>query len=67
MLQLEPSDILRTNEEVFIDAGLNEEILTEDKIIDLIIDCPRLLQRPIVVYNGKAVLGRPPENILSIL
>lgn len=66
-LNLHARDILRSTEQVFKDAGLDEETLSEDEILEAISGCPSLLQRPIVVYKGKAALGRPAENILSIL
>ena len=43
------------------------ENLSDDKLIDFLIRFPKLLQRPIVVKNNKAVIGRPPENILNLL
>ncbi|MBL7002969.1 MAG: arsenate reductase (glutaredoxin) [Gammaproteobacteria bacterium] len=67
LLGLGARDILRSTEAVFVDAGLDEETLSEDEILEAINGCPSLLQRPIVTYQGKAALGRPPENILTIL
>lgn len=68
MLGVPARDILRSTEQVFKDAGLDDEELTEEKILEAISQCPTLLQRPIVVVdNEKAALGRPLENILEIL
>ncbi len=66
-LNLTAIDILRRTEPVFKEAGLDADELTEDELLEAINGCPSLLQRPIVVYKGKAALGRPAENILDIL
>lgn len=66
-LNLSAYDILRRTEPVFVEAGMDVDELSEDEILEAITGCPSLLQRPIVVYKGKAALGRPAENILEIL
>lgn len=66
-LNISATDILRRSEPVFIEAGLDVDDLSEDEILEAITGCPSLLQRPIVVYNNKAALGRPAENVLAIL
>ncbi len=66
-LNLSAIDILRRTEPVFLEAGLDADDLTEDDLLEAITGCPSLLQRPIVVYNNQAALGRPAENILAIL
>ena len=66
-LGLSIRDILRTGENEYKKYNLKSENLSEDKLIDFLIKFPKLLQRPIVVKNSKAVIGRPPENILNIL
>ena len=68
MLGLPARDLLRTTEQVFKDAGLDDTDLSDEAILEAISQCPTLLQRPIVVVDDKkAALGRPPENILEIL
>ena len=59
--------ILRTREDEYKNNNLKNENLSDDKLIDFLIRFPKLLQRPIVVKNNKAVIGRPPENILNLL
>ena len=59
--------ILRTEEDEYKNNNLKNENLTDDKLIDFLIKFPKLLQRPIIVRNNKAVIGRPPENILDVL
>ena len=66
-LGLSIRDILRTGEDEYKNNNLKNEKLSDDKLIEFLIKFPKLLQRPIVVKNNKAVIGRPPENILDIL
>ena len=66
-LGLSIRDILRTGEDEYKNNNLKNENLTDDRLIDFLIKFPKLLQRPIVVKDNKAVVGRPPENILDVL
>lgn len=67
MLGLEPRELMRTHEKEYTENGLDDPNLSRAELIDAIVSYPRLLQRPIVVKDGKAVIGRPPEKILDIL
>jgi arsenate reductase (glutaredoxin) len=67
LMKLEPRDIMRKAEPEYMAAGLDDEALTSAQLIDAMIDHPILIERPIVVVNGKAILGRPPERVLEIL
>ena len=60
-------DLLRKGEDVYKNENLADESLTEDFLIDMMSKNPILIERPIVVSNGKAVIGRPPEKVLEIL
>ena len=60
-------DLLRKGEDVYKNENLSDKSLTEDFLIDMMSKNPILIERPIVVSNGKAVIGRPPENVLEIL
>ena len=66
-LGLSIRDILRTEEDEYKKNNLKNEKLSDDKLIEFLIKFPKLLQRPIIVKNSKAVIGRPPENILNLL
>lgn len=60
--------LLRSNEQVFKDAGLDEADLSDEELLDALSQCPTLLQRPIVIVDDKrAAIGRPPESVLEIL
>jgi len=66
-LKLSPRQLLRTKEAEYQAAGLNDETLSDDVIIDAMIKYPILIERPIVVSGDKAAIGRPPENVLEII
>lgn len=66
-LVLRPRDLMRTGEKEYKEQGLNNPNLSDEQLIAAMVATPKLIERPIVIANGKAVLGRPPENVLSIL
>jgi len=66
-LNLSARDLLRPGEAVYKELKLADPGKSEDEIIAAIVENPILLERPIVVKEGKAVLGRPPENALKLL
>jgi len=66
-LGMSARDLLRDNEEIYRELGLQDPSVGDEKIIAAMIKFPRLIQRPIVVKGTKAVLGRPPENVLELL
>lgn len=63
-LNKKPSELVRRNEVIFKEASKGT-VLTEDEILQLMLDHPKLIERPIVEVNGKAVLARPIENLES--
>jgi arsenate reductase (glutaredoxin) len=65
-LDLAPIDLVRKNEALWKEQ-YKGRALSDEEIIDAMHEHPRLIERPIVVKNAKAVLGRPPENIKSLL
>lgn len=67
LLGLEPRALMRKHEAEYAEAGLDDPKLSRAELIDAMIEHPRLIERPIVLANGKAAVGRPPENVLKIL
>lgn len=67
LLGVEPRAIMRRDEPEYADLGLADTALSSTQLIDAMHAHPRLIQRPIVLANGKAALGRPPQNVLAIL
>ncbi len=66
-MKLKPRDLLRTSEPIYRELGLGKGEFTDDRIISLMIEHPDLIQRPIVERGDRAVLGRPVENVKSLL
>ena len=68
LLGMEPRQLMRCKEAEYKQAGLDNPELTRDQLIDAMLAHPKLIERPIVVKDGKrAALGRPPEHVLDIL
>ena len=67
MLGLEPRALMRKNEDEYKKAKLDNPKLSKDDLIAAMVKHPILIERPIVVANGKAAIGRPPEKVLEIL
>ncbi|GLQ94866.1 arsenate reductase (glutaredoxin) [Dyella acidisoli] len=59
--------LLRAGEDEYRELGLDDSSLSEEALIAAMVEHPRLIERPIVVANGKAVIARPPEKVLDIL
>ncbi|WEN13601.1 arsenate reductase (glutaredoxin) [Rhodanobacter sp. AS-Z3] len=60
-------ELLRTGEAEYQSLGLASLSMDEAALIAAMVEHPKLIERPIVVANGKAALGRPPEAVLAIL
>ena len=67
LLGLQPRDLMRTKEPEYKESGADDPTLSREQLVELMVRYPKLIERPIVVNNGKAAIGRPPENVLSIL
>ena len=67
MLDLSPRSFMRIKEDAFKANNLDNEDLSDQELIDIMIRFPKLIERPIVLANNQAVIGRPPENVLNIL
>ena len=66
-MKLSPRDILRTGELIYRELGLGKGEFTGDEIVSLMVKHPDLIQRPIVERGKRAVLGRPTENVKTLL
>lgn len=68
LLGIKARELLRTGEDEYKLAGLDDTAKTEDEIIDAMLLYPILIERPIVVKDGQAaVIGRPPEVVLELI
>ena len=66
-LGISPRELLRKGEQAYRDLKLKDRELSDDELINIMVDNPDLIQRPIVVRGEKAVLGRPPEKVQELL
>lgn len=65
-LGISARELLRKGEQDYKDNNLKDPTLSEQDLIEKMIQFPKLIERPIVIKNNQAVLGRPPENVLSL-
>jgi len=67
MLGIGPRELMRKKEPEYKQSRADNPELSDAQLIDLMIAHPKLIERPIVIKDGKAALGRPPEQVLDIL
>ena len=67
LLGLRPKDFVRKIENDFKDNDLSRFLEDDEKIIEAMLSLPKIIERPIVVSGGKAVIGRPPENVQKLI
>lgn len=67
LLGMAPRELMRRDEDAYAEAGLDNPDLSRQQLIAAMVAHPRLIQRPIVLANGKAAIGRPPESVLALL
>ena len=65
-MEITPVEIIRKGEEIYKSDFKGKEF-TEEEWVGILVKNPKLIERPIVLHNGKAVLGRPPEKVRTIL
>jgi arsenate reductase len=65
-LKIPALGLFRTKEPAFKELKISERDHSEDELLDILAEHPELIERPIVVRGDSAVLGRPPENILTL-
>ena len=66
-LGISPRELLRKEEKIYRELKIGQRELTDDQLIELMVENPDLMQRPIVVRGNKAVLGRPPETVKELI
>ncbi|MBL4783657.1 MAG: arsenate reductase (glutaredoxin) [Porticoccaceae bacterium] len=67
LLGLKPRDLMRKNEVIYKELNLKDNALSNEQLVSAMLENPILIERPIVLANGKAAIGRPPESVLDIL
>ncbi|MFK7902945.1 MAG: arsenate reductase (glutaredoxin) [Nitratireductor sp.] len=66
LLAIEPRDLMRKNEAIYKELNLKDE-KDNNALIEAMFLHPILIERPVVINDKKAAIGRPPENVLAIL
>jgi len=66
LLNISPINLVRKNEKIWKENYKGKEV-SDKEIIKIMIENPKLIERPIVINNTKAIIGRPPEDILKII
>jgi arsenate reductase len=66
MLGISARELMRTKEDIYKELGL-KDVEDEEKLIEAMVTNPKLIERPIVIKEGKAVIGRPIENVVELL
>lgn len=64
-LDISPLDLMRTKEAIYKELGLTKDSSDEERL-QAMQDHPKLIERPIVIHNNKAKIGRPPESVLEL-
>ena len=66
-LGISPRDLLRRGESAYKENNLKDSNISDEEIINLMIEYPKLIKRPIFIKGSRAIVGRPPENVLKIV
>jgi len=66
-LAMPPKEFVRKNDNRYKELNINEASVDDDEMFEFISQNPRIMERPIITCGEKAVIGRPPENILELL
>ena len=66
MLNIKAIELIRTNEIIWKENYKGKE-MTDQELINAMSENPKLIERPIVVKNGQAIIGRPPKKVLDLL
>ena len=66
-LGMKAPELLRKGETEYKELNLSNPSKSEEEIIQAMVKFPKLIERPIIIHKNKAVLGRPPENVLNII
>jgi arsenate reductase len=62
-----PRGLLRTREKIYKEMGLKDPEISDEEILDALVEHPELIERPIIERGDRAVLGRPVDRVLDLL
>ena len=66
-LSLSAAELLRKSEPDYKRLGLSDKSLSNEHMINAMVQFPKLIERPVVVFKDRAVIGRPPEKVLELI
>ncbi len=66
MLGMQPRDLMRKKEDAYTLLNLDDDTLSREDLIGAMVEHPSLIERPVVIADGKAAVGRPPEAVLAL-
>ncbi len=66
-LNLKPKDLLRRGEKIYKDLNIQSFLDNEEKILITLVNNPKILERPIILSESNGIIGRPPENIFTLI
>jgi len=66
MLGISARELMRTKEDIYKELGL-KDVEEEEKLIEAMAEHPKLIERPVVIKDGKAAIGRPIEKIIELI
>ena len=67
LLGIKPKELVRTKESLYDELNVNEKSMTDRQWIELMVENPRLIERPVVITENGAVIGRPPARVYDVV
>lgn len=67
MLNINARGLIRVKEDLYKELNLSDSSLSQDDLIKAMTDNPKLIERPVVIKDGQAAIGRPIENIIELI
>jgi arsenate reductase (glutaredoxin) len=67
LLRLTPQQLMRKSEKVYKELAIEQNNYNETELLNILLENPILIERPIVVHNNQAIIARPPENIAQLI
>jgi arsenate reductase len=66
-LKITPRELMRRKEALYAELSLDDDSLTDAGLVGAMLENPVLIERPVVLRGERAIIGRPPENVIALL